>query len=207
MPHQRDKRLWIAPKIWPGNECYILGGGPSLKEFDIKRLRGKRIIAVNMAYKFADWIDVLYFGDCRWLRTNAEGLNKFAGLKITTCGQYVGKPGIKVISKINTPGLSTDPKNVVWNLSSGACAINLATHFGVKKIILLGFDMHAINDKHHWHEYYERIKKNAKHDPYNRFMGKFGAIAKSLKTMGVECVNACSDSSLEVFPKIALEDI
>ena len=55
--------LWTAPRIWDGGECFILGGGPSLAAVDVGQLRGRRVIAVNQAYKLGDWIDVLFFGD------------------------------------------------------------------------------------------------------------------------------------------------
>ena len=49
--------------MWDGGECFLLGGGPSLHEVDVNRLRGRRVIAINQGYKLGDWIDVLFFGD------------------------------------------------------------------------------------------------------------------------------------------------
>ena len=207
MAPQKDKRLWVAPPMWSGGECFILGGGPSLRDFDISRLEGKRVIAVNNAYKLAPWIPVLFFGDCRWLASNSAALLHFAGLKVTTCEQHVDKPGIKVIKRRNSPqGLSTDPAILTWNLSSGACAINLAVHFGVKRIVLLGFDMQIVDGNHHWHNDYPK-PVNPKHNPYPRFMRTFPVIAEALKRRHVECVNACPGSKLEVFPKVPVEDV
>ena len=54
---------WTAPRMWDGGECFLLGGGPSLHEVDVNRLRGRRVIAINQGYKLGDWIDVLFFGD------------------------------------------------------------------------------------------------------------------------------------------------
>lgn len=205
--NRRDPRLWIAPKLWPDGECFILGGGPSLKALDINRLKGRRTIAVNNAYKLADWIDVLFFGDCRWLGAHREALLHWAGLKVTTCERHIGKPGLKVIKKLNRIiGLSSDPGVVAWNLSSGACAINLAVHFGVKRMVLLGFDMQKVDGKTNWHDDYP-APINPRHNPYPRFMGKFPAIAEALKRRKIECINACPDSALEVFPKVAMEDV
>jgi hypothetical protein len=204
---QRDKKFWIAPKMWPDNTCYILGGGPSLKSLDINRLQGKRIIAVNQAYKLASWIPVMFFGDCRWLLANRKALLHFPGLKITTCEQHCKEPGIKVIKRRNNPpGISYDAGCVVWNLSSGACAINLAVLFGVKRIVLLGFDMRIVDNEHNWHSDYQR-KKNSKHNPYSRFMRTFPAIADGLSKKHIECVNATPDSALNTFPHVKLEEV
>lgn len=55
--------FWKAPSMWDGGQCFILGGGPSLTVEQVESLRGRRVIAVNQAYKLGDWIDVLFFGD------------------------------------------------------------------------------------------------------------------------------------------------
>lgn len=206
MAPNKKGQFWIAPRMWPDSMCFILGGGPSLKGFDIEILKGRNIIAVNQAYKLAPWIPVMFFGDCRWLGDNRKELLNFGGLKVTSCDQHANKPGLKVIKKRNQPnGLSLDPSFVVWNLSSGACAINLAVHFGVNRIVLLGFDMEQVNGKNNYHDDYKNA--NQKNNPYSRFMGKFPVIADSLKKANIECINACLTSKLDVFPKMSLEDV
>ncbi|HEQ98820.1 MAG TPA: hypothetical protein ENO22_05715 [candidate division Zixibacteria bacterium] len=199
---------WTVPRLWPEGECFIIGGGPSLRGFDIKRLRGKRIIAVNNAYRMADWIDCLFFGDCRWYNMHAKQLLSFAGLKVTTCEQHLDKPGIKVVKRQNKiRGLSTSPSILAWNLSSGACAIGLAYHFGVKRIILLGFDMRVVEGRYNYHDDYDPPANPKGKNPYPRFLRPFPDIAHSLKQKNIECFNACLDSALDVFPKVALEDL
>ncbi len=205
---RRDKRFWRAPSLWPRGECFIIGGGPSVKHFDIDKLQGRRTLAVNMAFRLRNWFDVMFFGDCRYYAANYKELNKFAGLKVTTCEQHFDKLGIKVIQRKNGQnGLSTDQNMVWWNLSSGACAINLAVHFGVKRIVLLGFDMQAVDGDDHWHDLY--LKQGAKPSkgkgPYPRFMKPFAGIAAALKRVNVECV-IVGPTMLDVFPKVKFED-
>jgi len=203
---RRQEGLWRVPALWPKGECFILGGGLSLRDVNLGLLKGRRVIAVNNAYKLGDWIDVMFFGDCRWLNQYGAGLLDFAGLKVTTCEKHLDKPGIKVVKRRNTPhGISRDPGILSWNLSSGACAINLAYHFGVKRIILLGFDMKKNGDKHNWHDDYE--PHHSKFNPYGRFMRPFPHIAEDLKRLNVECVNAAPRSALDVFPRVKLEDV
>ena len=199
----RNKESWRVPKIWPGGECFILGGGPSLAALDINDLKGRRVIAVNGAYKLANWIDVMFFGDCRWLNQWGKGLLDFAGLKVTTCEQHAGKPGIQWVKRRSSPyGIATDPAMVSWNLSSGACAINLAVHFGVKRIVLLGFDMRIVDNQHNYHADYPPVKK----DPYGRFLRVFPKIKEDLDAKGIECVNATPGSALAVFPIMTLKE-
>ncbi|MHC5035412.1 MAG: hypothetical protein ACYTFZ_10285 [Planctomycetota bacterium] len=197
------------PKMWPRGECFILGGGPSLRLIDVERLRGRRVIAVNQAYQLGKWIDVLFYGDCRWLLWNQKELLDWPGLKVTCCEAHNGKPGIRAVLRESRPfGICRDPSRVSWNLSSGAAAINLAVHFGVRRIVLLGYDMRKIEDEHNWHdEYKKRININAKRDPYQRFLRPFPDIAKGLERAGVECVNATPGSAIGQFPIVDPEEV
>lgn len=191
--------------MWEKSECFILGGGPSLADVDVECLRGRRVIAVNNAYRLADWIDVLFFGDCRWYPVHRQALLSFAGLKVTRCEQHVDKPGIRVIKSRNTPrGLSRDQGVVGWNLSSGACAVNLATLFGARRVVLLGYDMRKVNGENNWHRDYQT---KARHDPYARFLTAWPAIARDAKAMNVEIVNATPGSALDLFPIVDLRDV
>lgn len=184
----------------------MLGGGPSLKSVDVDRLRGSRVIAVNNAYKLGDWIDVLFYGDCHWLQPNKHAMQNWPGLKVTVCEGHAGKLDIKVLSRRRAmQGLSTQPGTLTWNLSSGACAINLAFLFGVKRIVLLGFDMRKVDGEPNWHHDYGPRSPN--HDPYKRFLRPFPAIAEALKRHHVEVVNATPESALTVFPIVDPETV
>ncbi len=201
------KALWTIPKLWPGGECFILGGGPGLKHVDVSRLDDHRTIAVNNAYQLSDHIDIVFFGDCRWYHPHKKELLSFAGLKLTTCELHVAQPGIKVVRrKANINGLSKGAGLLAWNLSSGACAINVATLLGVKRIVLLGFDMQKIDGHCNWHEDHPG-SKNPKHNPYKKFLSRFEMIAKDLKGMNVECINATPGSALDCFPIVDPQEV
>lgn len=206
MPERQG--LWQVPALWPNGECFILGGGPSLAKIDIDSLRGRRVIAVNQAFKLAPWLDVMFYGDCRWLQQYSHGLLDFAGLKVTACEKHASEPGIKAVRRRNRPyGISRDPGFLNWNLSSGASAINLACHFGVKRIILLGFDMKKNGNRCNWHDdYINPVKLGAK-NPYPRFMHPFPYIAEDLIKMNVECINATAGSALEEFSIVSPCDV
>jgi len=185
--------------------AYILGGGPSLNLVDIGRLRGERIIAVNNAYRLADWIDVMYFGDGKWLGWHMKELVAWPGLKVTTCESHKKYPWLCVVEKRNSPwGITTNPWHLCWNLNSGSCAINLAVHFGVSKIVLLGFDMRRVEGKANWHDDH---KNGAKKEPYERHMKPFPDIARDLERLNVECINATPGSALTHFPIVDPEEV
>ena len=198
--------MWSVPRLWPGETCFILGGGPSLQQLDIELLRGRRCIAVNGAFRLAPWIDCMFFGDCRWLNQYGGGLSEWAGLKVTTCNQHRQRPGIRVVKRRNSPyGLSRNSHVVGWNLSSGACAINLAVHFGVKRIVLLGFDMRIVGARHNWHDDY--APPPPKKNPYARFLKPFPFIKEGLNELSIECLNATPGSALTLFPMVTLEEV
>lgn len=199
------QKWWVVPKLWPGQTCYVLGGGPGLSLVDVDRLRGERVIAVNMAFALGDWIPCMFFGDCRLYHTIKKQLQTFAGLKVTTCNQHLDKPGIQVVKRKNgSYGISADPGQLMWNLSSGACAIGLGAHFGVKRIVLCGFDMQNVNGHSNYHDLYGQAKNK---NPYPRFLRVFENIAKDLKARKIECVNATPGSALSHFPIVDIESV
>ena len=203
-------RRWRVPRLWPDETCYILGGGPSLNLVDLNKLGahpGRRVIAVNCAYRVAPWADVLFYGDMSWLKTERERLRSFAGLKVTTCPAHENEPGIHVVTKKTGPkGILWDPYTVAWNLSSGACAINIAVHFGVHRIVLFGFDMHRSPEgASNFHTWYP--PKPSQHNPYRRFLQAFDRIAADLASHRISVVNACPGSAISQWPIVSPDDL
>lgn len=206
-PKRAPQQFWTVPRLWPGSTIYMLGGGPSLKGLDISCLQGQRVIAVNNAYRLAPWADVMFFGDCRWYEWHRNELGDFAGLKVTSCEAHANKPNLRVLRRRNSPeGINTNPQFLSWNKSSGACALNLAYHLGAGKIVLLGYDMRRVDDKCNWHDDHP-IAKNPHHNPWERFLRPFPAIARDFERLHVEVVNATPGSALEVFPIVEPETV
>lgn len=182
-------------------------------------IHGAHIIGVNNAYQIGSWLDCVFFGDCGWYLVHRMALAKFRNLKITCCPRFANKPerdceGIKYLAKgggrgivgndSKQYGLSTNPSKVAWNHNSGAAAISLAVHFGVKKIILLGFDMCLDDGKvSHWHGSHG----NKKPPPFARHLKGFPAIAEDAARLGVEFLNANPESAITSFPKVQLSEV
>ncbi len=231
--------MWSVPRIWEGGECWILGGGPSLpRQFDVpeeiiddvlyKRLplsaysdymtaiHNKHVIGVNMAYRIGDWIDMVFFGDKKWYFDNRHNLAKFKGLKVT-CHQFFNKPqfaeeNVKYVKKdSHQTGISADPRKAVWNSNSGAAAISVAANMGVKKIILVGFDMKLNEgDRQHWHGEYRStfdLKDKSRYLPFDKHLVGFREISRNAKELGISIINACPDSVITQFPKVSVKDL
>lgn len=225
--------IWTAPRMWEDGECYILGGGPSMphqlgipediiekvtsgKSLPIiyspyfSPLYKKHVIGVNNSYVLGDWIDCLFFGDCSWYLVHRKDLAPWPNLKVTCCPRFANKPkekseGIKYLAKDGSRrvGIHTDPTKVSWNYNSGAAAISLAAHFGVRRIVLLGFDMKGNSKNNHWHKGHG----NKNPPPFKRHLKGFDKISEDAKSMNIEILNACPDSVIEAFPKINLKEV
>lgn len=210
--------MWNPPELWKNQTAYILGGGPSLLGMDYclgleKLLEGKRVIGVNNAFKFGSWVDVCWFGDEKWFEWNFKELAKFSGLKVTCNPKFLTKKEadehhILIMNRGKSNGIEKKAGYVAWNRSSGASAINFAYHLGIKKIVLLGFDMHSDGINHNWHkEHKGRSIDNRNFDPYERFLKPFKQIKEEADIIGLEILNATVGSALTAFPTVDIKDV
>lgn len=183
---------------------FVIGGGPSLKDMDLTPIHSQRVVGVNDALKLGDWVDVCFWGDCRWGIWNQEALSRFNGLSITCSQCHCKHPNTMQVGRAYGYGLSNNPHQICWNRNSGAAAINLAYLLGAKKIVLLGYDMKLDGDKHNWHDNH---KTKPKAGVYSRFLQVFPKIASDARNLGVEIYNATPDSMLMDFPKTTIEEV
>jgi len=235
--------MWTVPRMWEDGECWIIGGGPSIiQQFGIpadveKRVRegeddpsayspwlapihNKHVIGVNAAFLIGDWIDMMIFGDNKFYLAFHEQLARWKGIKVSCHKKFRSEDyrgcGIKYLAKHRrTIGISPNPSTVCWHSNTGAAAINLAVHTGVKRIILLGYDMKTDGTgNQHWHMLYKGLTSSGKtkrpilmKSPFQRHLLGFPAIAKDARKMGVEIINASPDSAIEVFPKVKVSEL
>lgn len=231
--------LWRVPDMWAGATCWIMGGGPSAprvfgvpenivkKVFDRKLnvtafaeyyepIFKKHVIGINNAYQLGHWLDVLFFGDGSWFIAHKDRLMDYPAILASCCSRFKAEEDlvnsrVKYISKDHQKklGLTSKKTKVCWNHNSGAAAINLAVHFGAKRIILVGFDMKLDkNAVSHWHgAHYEKTGgKQPKQPPFSRHLQGFPQIKKDATEVGVEIFNLSPDSAIKNFPKISLEE-
>ena len=196
--------FWKIPKIWMNDTVYILGGGPSLNDTNLDLIHDRHVIGVNNAYLHGSWVDICWFGDCRWYQWHKEGLRDYPGLVVTCCTTLAGSTKrVKVVTRGDPRGIDRRPDRVSWNRNSGASAINFAYHLGAKRIVLLGYDMRRVNDRTNWHEDHPCPQKN----PYPMFLKVFPEIKRDADKLGLEILNATPDSALTVFPMVDFEEV
>jgi len=221
--------------MWKDGECWVLGGSTSVPyQFEVpleiinpvmagklspetyspymEPIHNKHVIGINNAYLIGNWIDILFFGDNAWYLVHRAKLAQHPALKVSCSNRWENikqehSDGIKYLpkNKKHPRGLSPDPCSVSCNGNNGAASLSLAVHLGVRRIILLGFDMKmdAGLKYSHWHGSHG----NKRPPPFQRHLMGFSDIAKEAKERGVEIINASPDSMITQFPKVSVKEL
>lgn len=205
-----------VPRAWVGDTAVCLAGGPSLTAEDVGYVRGKaRVIAVNDAYRLAPWADVLYAGDYKWWSAHKDQAEHFPLVKYSIQhGPYLTKKltplaeaqQIQVLKNTGVEGLELKPTGLRTGQNSGYQAINLAVHFGVTRILLLGYDLQATGGRAHWFgDHPPGLQMPASlFDDYRKW---FDTLIEPLREAGVEVINCSPETSLRCFPRAALRSV
>lgn len=196
-----DHRSTHVPDIWPGETVAVIGGGKSLTPAQVNACRGRvRVIAINDAYRLAPWADVLWFCDRKWFDWHRAGVMAFTG-QVATLENYDLRavlPRLWCLHNVGQTGLYAERWGVMTGGNSGYQAINLAVHLGVRRILLLGFDMKP----GHW--FGDHPRPTPPHVYAGTMLPKFPTLVEPLKKRGVEVINCTPGSALDVFPKANL---
>lgn len=194
-----------------GKDCWIVGSGFSLNNFDFSKLDDKFTIGVNHVIEHYDNLDCLIFADRIFTKTTTYDLSKFNGLifaseKTIYCDQMQ-----EILNQDNVFIYQDNRTAISWNLenqglyhptNSGMMAMNLALIMEAKPIYLLGYDykylagnMHFYENKEHHNRYPEQkfIKKLDKMVRFSEYRDRF--------------INCSMNSNLNLFTKKPLEDV
>ena len=189
--------------IWKGETAFIVGGGPSLANFNFDKLQYKKTIIINKAIQFYPKADILYWTDARVYHWYKKDIDNFRGDKYTIKPFDVPKD-VKALRNTGKHGLEYDPTGVRHGNNSGYAAINLAVHLGVKRIVLLGFDMGNQGNQSHFHDGYPvKVTQNKTYELTMAPM--FLSLVEPLRKKKIEIINANPQSKLNCFPKMNLE--
>lgn len=199
-----SKPYWYPD--WTGDTCLIVASGPSAKQIDLEPAKGKvKCIAINTSWQLAPWADVLYACDVSWWREHKSSWPEFKGLKITQDKLANDEFEIfRVICERHHENLVLDrPGQVGWGGNSGFHCINLAIQFGIKKIILVGYDM-QLNGGSHWHGDHPNNMNNPTAANVARWRKTIDANAPIIKSLGIDVFNVSPVSALVNYPKMSL---
>ena len=205
--------------LFEGETAVICGTGPSITPEAIElcnqaKKEGKiRLFGVNLTYQYFD-LNVLH--GCNWqfwdfYYPKDLNLQRSSFFKFTTRPELEGKyPGLHFIREIWEPGLSTNPNVVHAHHNSGPQVLNLALHYGIKKMLLIGHELayRPGQKRHFFHEYPLEMQHFTRNLGPN---GELVGLIKEYETInpsdyGIEIYNCTPDSALTHFPFMDLEE-
>ena len=190
---------------------FLIGGGPSLKKFQFERLRGRRCMAVNVAFKDVPWAEIGYVGDTRLLDQLADDKDwaAFAGLRYTRANKLAQakKPQPKKIKGlVEIRRWAKNKTEIVGLGNSGLSALNLAEHLGWDPVFLLGFDCCGYTSKGKMGNYHARYPPEwAKPGTsmHMKFTRAFRMVSDDIR---IKVYNCTAESQLDCFPKISFDE-
>jgi len=209
----REASLVSAPvleRIVPRwSQCVVAATGPSLTPAVAAQCVGQHVVAVNDAYRLFPAADVLYACDPDWWELH-QGCPGFAGEKwsshdplnnndkLATAQRF----GLRLVGGRDGEGFSFDPKAVHYGSNSGFQAINLALLMGVRRVLLVGFDMHSRAGRHFFGDHPEPLSN------YMRFETLVPTFrrAAALLPPDRQIINCTPGSALDCFPALSLEE-
>jgi len=206
-PHgKRGIVPWDAPKMFAGQVVCIIGGGPSLKNYDLSPLEGQRCIAVNNSYKIAPWADILHFADASWWQWNGDHVLKNwpQDRIITTATSDVASVNHPRVKRFwRDRGAFTEDRTKLHGWDSGTQAIHMAYHLGARRIVLFGIDMQPAKDGAcQWHDEHKRPTKADNYQ--SRFAPSLTGLVGALRKRGVEVVRV-TEPGLPCIAPVSLE--
>lgn len=204
-------RFAETPRAWP--LIVVVASGPSLDvEQACRILKAQtagavRVIVVNDCWRMIPSADALYAADGDWWDLNAAAARfSFCGEMWTQDAAAVMRyePWLRYIAAKKLPGLSRDPALLHTGGNSGYQAINLAFHFGARRIILCGFDMQRTGGKAHWFgNHPPRLRQASRPEAW---VPHFDALAADLAAEGVDVINATPTTALRCFRSLPLPE-
>ena len=197
-------------------EAYVVGGGPSLRNFDWNCLNNKFTIGINRAYEVLPNAQIIYFTDDDWYELHKKrGFLNHKGRKIKgslNVKKYYNDKHIEQMHLTGEKGLELTPGKLRHGRNSTYAVINMLIQWGFKKIYLLGIDMkHQGKQKNnnrkehtHWHDGHKRIDSEG---AYRGFSRNYDDAAPLIKQLGVEVINVNNDTNLKAFPIKKYEEV
>lgn len=174
--------LWKPEELWRHEDVFIIGGGPSLRDFDWRLLVPEKTLGCNSAFKLGPAIcKACVFGDKKWWDFNRDELAKYAERRpvYTNCSELI-RESASWLRVMQREGSGLHREALGWNGNTGAVAINLALILGARRVYLLGFDLKDSGAQNNWHAWHPWDKPRL--SPYPRFLRNFRAVWRDWRT-------------------------
>jgi hypothetical protein len=206
----------LPTNCWAGETCFIIGGGPSLEDFDWSQLEGHKVIGINKAFQFYS-SDVNYAMDYNFFdMVQYNGLKPgqphyqlhqhwvtYSGIKvfIRHNDAHPFADGIYYIPELSRKAISFDLDQGIYpGNNSGLGALMLAIALGCKRIGLLGYDFQVQGDKTHFHDGYNQAMPTFVTN-LEMFRKAIDELGPAMLELGIDIVNLSPRSTLKSFPR------
>lgn len=196
----------LVDGAWAGRRCFIIGGGPSLKNLELSGITGELTIGVNRAFELID-PTIIFSMDSRfytWLKSGEVSSDAWEQYQaspawkvwIDTHGYQFGAEVQTIKALLGKAAQDSLINGFSMPTNSGAAALRLAIALGANPIYLLGFDLHQNGKRQQWwHDGYKYVQKD---EVYNEYLADFEVLAQEL-TDGSRVININPDSALRCF--------
>jgi len=200
------RELWAAQpdEDFLGKAVICVGGGPSLKGFDLEPYRHIPTISVNQSFEIAPWAKYHLFADRRWYVWNQKAVDASPSIKVTV-GKSMFPPGLDFRRMIRDKdaGLCHERTHLA-GIDSGCVAVNLAFHLGASRIILLGYDSgYAEDGSSHYHNKHQTPSNPMYYT--DRYGPRLSGLCQRLRDVGVPVVRATLPGRPDI-PYVALPE-
>ena len=189
---------WEVPEIWPDATVYIIGGGPSVNDFDLSRLQGQGVIATNSAFEEVPFAQFLCFTDREWWENNRFKLANFPGVMVTRNPLFRESRRVKFLEPSSVSGLETRPGYINYAANTGLWATFLAIKLGASQVVLVGFDCQPVNGRTNYHD---RHSNPGDSRIYQKFLREWDKFSNTLLGYA-DIINACPTSAITNFRKV-----
>ncbi len=195
-----------------GGTAVLFATGPSLTDevvdmvLQARQRRQLYLFGCNDAYQIVPCLDVHYACDARWWQIHYKDLHDYP----VTHGLWTQEPQmsradyprLRRIAGRSGKGLSIAQDLIFFGNNSGYQLINVAFLFGIKRMILCGYNMSVRDGKRHFFgDHPQGLNRSGN---YTGFVSNFNTIKPN--ALGIEIVNATPASALTAFPKVSLEE-
>lgn len=195
----------VNPSVYKNQSCFIIGGGPSLKDFDFSHLDHKITIGINKSFltynsTFLYIADINFYQNC--IKEYSDKWSQFKGIKILLSPTIINnfESSTHLIRRTYNKQLSTLNDGINSYSNTGCSAIALAYVMGFKTVYLLGIDM-ACDTTTHWHDGYAQQTLIGQQNKMKSYVSSFNVLAEHLKKTQCQVINLNIKSQLECFKK------
>jgi hypothetical protein len=195
----------ITKPFWDDKPVAIVGGGPSLVDFDFERLRGgAHVLAIKSAIVNMPWADACFgMGDFNLWRDKLEGGQSRVYWLAAEPERPMAK-NVTFLKRLDGQDVSEDPSEVYGGGTSGFGSMQVCLHKRARLIVLFGFDYDGTYDN--GSDKLTQKKRALSEANWGKWARHFDIYVPHLNRLGISVVNACPTSSISCFQKVTLDD-